>query len=102
MITFHLPYILYNGEQAYYFAACGGAQDHRYMLPHLDQQMAYFIVNGTKRSWVKLCEANDNETNAILKYESDKNRGIEPGYYPEAEDNEELRALRDSHCSAGA
>lgn len=51
-------------------------------------------MTGIKRSWVKLHEANDAETKAILKYEADKNCGVEPIYYPEPVDNEDLRALR--------
>ncbi len=44
--------------------------------------MTYLLLKGTKREWIKLFEANDIETKAILRYEHDKNLGIEPIYYP--------------------
>lgn len=47
--------------------------------------MTYLLLKGTKREWIKLFEANDIETKAILRYEHDKNLGIEPIYYPEAD-----------------
>lgn len=53
--------------------------------------MAYLILHGTKKYWMKLCDANAAETSAIIKYEQDKRNGVEPMYYPEADHDEQER-----------